>query len=171
VTDTPDTPDRDTSGRPSAGAVIAAACVLVAAVLLFFAGGALEGFRPEPSGRIPGDTKLPVGTSPEGELPAPPTVFRWEPGGDDVDLSQVIVFDDRRDRLWQSVPVKGSELTVDVEHVFAMAAAGHVYSWSVREFRAGRPRATSALVQFSFDVDVHGRGIGESMPGDPLFDR
>ncbi|MBZ0268761.1 hypothetical protein K8I85_11435, partial [bacterium] len=162
---------RAASGRPSPGALIAASCVLVAAVLLLVVGGVVEGFRPLPSGRIPEDTPLPVGEEPQGELPEPPAVFRWEPGGDDVDLSQVIIFDDRRERLWQSVPLTGSELTVDVAHVFDRAAAGHVYSWSVREFRNGRPRATSPLVQFSFDVDVHGRGIGESVPGEDLFDR
>ena len=169
--DPPDPPDRTLSGRPSRGGMIAAACVLVAAVALFLAGGAMDGFRPVPSGRIPDDTKLPVGIEPQGERPEPPTVFRWEPGGDDVDLSQVIVFDDRRNRLWQSVPIAGNEVVVDAAHVFERAAAGRVYSWSVREFHAGRPRATSALVQFSFDVDVHGRGIGESVPAEPLFDR
>lgn len=170
MTGSPETPGYD-ADRPSRGGTIAAACVVGAALALFLFGGAIEGFRPVPSGRIPEDTKLPVGTYPEGELPEPPAVFRWEPGGDDVDLSQVIVFDDRRNRLWQSVPLAGSEVAIDPPAVFAGAAAGRVYSWSVREFRGGRPRATSALVQFSFDVDVHGRGIGESVPAEPLFDR
>lgn len=170
MTGSPETPgpDRD---RPTRGGRIAAACVVGAALLLFLFGGAFEGFRPVPSGRVPEDTTLPVGTYPQGELPEPPTIFRWEPGGDDVDLSQVIVFDDRRNRLWQSVPLAGREVAIDAARVFERAAAGRVYSWSVREFRRGRPRATSALVQFSFDVDVHGRGIGESIPAEPLFDR
>jgi hypothetical protein len=159
------TPSVSRAGR--AWAVVLGGSAL--ALLLF--GGAREGFRPLPSGRIPADTPLPVGIEPSGNLDAPPSVFRWTPGGPDVDFSQVLVFDERFERVWQSAPVADHEIKVDPARVFARVAAGAPLSWSVREVRRGRPRATSAAVAFTFAVDVQGRGIGESLPGEPPIRR
>lgn len=145
------------------------AILVGAGVALALFGGALQGFRPEPSGRIPTDAVLPVALEPRGELPAPPTVFRWTPGGDDVDLVQVAIYRSNLEAVWQSSPVQGSSIEVDPREVFEDVAAGEQVSWRVREISRGRARATSAAQVFSFAVDVHGRGPAQSGPqGVPL---
>jgi hypothetical protein len=158
------------TGEPAPPVVrIVGILALVGALVLLVLGGVPENFRALPSGRIPADTPVPVILAPAGEQEQLPTVFRWTPGGPDVDFSQVLVFDDSLSRIWTSAPVRGSELTVDPAIVFDGIQAGTPCAWSVREVYQGRPRATSALQEFSFNHDWLGRPIGESRPGPKLL--
>ncbi len=144
--------------------------VLLAGAAALALGGDVAGnFRPEPSGAVDPDTPLPVPLEPEGELPAPPTVFRWTPGGDDVDLAQVVLFSSNYEVFWQSGPLEGPPLEIVPEEVFAGIPAGEPLAWRVREVARGRPRAASRMVVFSFTVDAHGRPIGESVPANPFL--
>jgi hypothetical protein len=140
---------------------------VAAAVVLVFAGGAFESFRPEPPAKIPPDTPLPVVLEPKGDLASPPKVFRWAPGGPDVDLAQVAIYRKNLEPLWQSSPIQGSSLEVDPRELFEGVGAGEPLVWRVREISQGRPRATSAFELFSFAVDVHGRGPAQSRPAPP----
>lgn len=163
---------KPTSESPSLSraAVVWSSVLLLAAIALLVGGGVRRNFAPEPSGRVADGTRLPRPLEPLGELEAPPVVFRWEAGGPDVDYSQILVFNERQERIWSSAPLTGSELTVDPQAVFGNLAAGPPVFWSVREVAGGRPRATSPMVEFLFLVDVQGRGIGESQPGEALID-
>ena len=58
---------------PPSAARAWSAVTIVGAVALFFGGGALDNFRPLPSGAIPPDTALPVLETPSGEVPEPPS--------------------------------------------------------------------------------------------------
>jgi hypothetical protein len=122
----------------------------------------VRGFRPEPSGAVPSDTKLPVLIEPEGELPNPPKVFRWTPGGTDVDLAQIAIYHTSLEPVWQSAPIHGSSLEIDPAVVFQGIGAGEKLCWRVREVTRGRPRATSAFARFQFDLDA--RGLGKESP-------
>ena len=146
-----------------------AAVLLAAGVALALGGNVADNFRPEPSGRVPADTPLPTPIQPQGELPSPPAVFDWTPGGPDVALSQIVIFRSNYDVLWESAPLAGPPVTVIPEEVFAGVPAGEPLAWRVREVSNGRPRATTALILFSFDLDTLGRPVGESVPGEPLL--
>lgn len=141
--------------------------VLAAAAAVVLGGNARESFRPEPSGAIPADTPLPVLHDPQGDLPAPPSQFAWTPGGNDVDLAQVVLFKSNLEVFWQSGPLSGPPLTVDPAEVFAGIPAGEPLAWRVREVSGGKPRASSDLVVFSFAVDTQGIPAGESRPALP----
>jgi hypothetical protein len=144
------------------------AVLLVAAVALLVGGGAVDNFRPLPSGAVPADTPLPVLESPRGELPEPPRVFKWTPGGE-RDLSQVTLLRGNLTPLWRSAPTESSELHVDPAVVFAeIPAGGHLY-WRVREVRDGKPRATSAVAEFWFVTHVRGQAEGKSAPMEPFL--
>ncbi len=152
---------------PSSAARVWSAVLLAAA--LFLAGGALENFRPLPSGAIPVDTPLPVLETPAGESSEPPSVFRWQAGGADRDLAQVTVFRTNLEPFWSSAPTDSTEIRVDPADVFAGIPAGERLYWRVREVRDGRPRASSALSEFVFTHDVLGRPVGESFSAEPLL--
>ncbi|MFN8179992.1 MAG: hypothetical protein U0167_18815 [bacterium] len=140
------------------------AVFVVAGILLVALGGAVQGFRPEPSGAVPADTPLPTLGEPQGPLPAPPKVFRWTPGGTDVDLSQVAIYRSTLEPLWQSSPVRGSSIEVEPSEVFQGVPAGEELLWRVREVSHGRPRASSAYGRFKFAVDTRGLGPGAAPP-------
>ncbi len=154
---------------PSSVRVVGAIALAGAIALLLF-GGVRENFRPIAGGRVPEDTPVPVCLEPAGDLEHPPTLFRWTSGGDDVDFAQVLLFDERLNRVWSSAPVTGAELRVE-SSVFDGLQAGTLCSWSVREVRQGRPRATSALAEFSFEFDTQGRPVGESLPAPEILRR
>lgn len=146
------------------------AFVLLAGAVLVALGGDLAGnFRPEPTGAVPADTPLPIPIEPEGDLPAPPSVFRWTPGGEDVDLAQVVLFRSNYEVFWQSGPLEGPPLTVVPGEVFAGVPAGETLAWRVREVSHGRPRAASGMTVFSFAVDVQGLPVGQSRPAQPFL--
>jgi len=153
------------SELPAAPVRLWSAVLVAGAVVLFVAGGAIDNFRPEPSGLMPEDTPRPVPGDPQGELESPPSRFEWTPGGDDVDVAQVVIFRESLDLLWQSSPRKGPPVELVPEDVFADVPAGEWIYWRIREVQGGRPRATSALVQFRFATDVHGRGVPAIVPG------
>ena len=140
------------------------AVLVVAGILVAALGGAVQGFRPEPSGAVPADTPLPTLSEPQGDLPAPPKVFRWTPGGTDVDLAQVAVYRSTLEPLWQSAPLRGSSIQVDPADVFQGVPAGEELLWRVREVSHGRPRAASAYGRFKFAVDTRGVGPGAAPP-------
>lgn len=168
-----ETPVEETSGRQDARPSQEAKWVFgltSGAVALFVAFGAAENLRPEASGRISQDTVLPVSIAPIGELESPPTEFRWTPGGEDVDFSQIVLFDDRLQRIWASPLLREPRLTVDPQQLFRGVVAGRKCGWTVREVYQGRPRATSAIAEFSFATDVKGRGVGESIADAPLIE-
>jgi hypothetical protein len=140
------------------------AVFVVLGILVAALGGAVQGFRPEPSGAVPADTPLPLLGEPQGDLPAPPKVFRWTPGGTDVDLSQVAIYRSTLEPLWQSSPVRGTSIEVDPADVFQGVPAGEQLLWRVREVSRGRPRASSAYGKFKFAVDTRGLGAGVAPP-------
>ena len=152
---------------PPAATRFWSAVLVGAAVVLVLAGGAFRNFRPEPPARVPADTAIPVIQEPKGQLQTPPTVFRWTPGGTDVDLAQIAIYRGNLEPVWQSSPLQGSSLEVDPHELFEGVAAGEPLYWRVREISRGRPRATSSFAPFSFAVDVHGRGPEESQPAPP----
>jgi hypothetical protein len=147
--------------EPSSGPIRLWSIVLVAAgLLLAWLGGARENFRPEPSGAVPVDTPIPVALEPQGELPEPPKVFRWTPGGTDVDVSQVAIYRSTLEPLWQSRPTHATSLELDPSQVFHGIPAGEELAWRVREVSRGRPRATSAFVKFKFQKNAEGLPVG-----------
>lgn len=132
------------------------------ALLLFLLGGVRENFRPPGAGRPAAEIALPVPLEPEGEYPAPPTTFRWKPGGDGVDLYQVVLHRASFERFWESAPLRGvTELTIPREAYDGIPAGQQLY-WRVREVSGGRARATSAYTPFRFRVDSKGYGPGEA---------
>ena len=155
----------DLSPPATAAARTWVGAVLALAVVVFLVGGGAGNFRPVSRDLVTEDTPIPVGLSPEGVQEAPPTEFRWTPGGEDADLTQLVLYRADRKRLWQSAPLRGAELEVPLsayEHI----PAGETLYCRVREVRRGKPRATSALVAFWFRVDLKGRGPGEGVRTD-----
>jgi hypothetical protein len=143
--------------------------VLVGAAVLLGVAGVRGNFRGESARGSPSDAPLPALAEPVGELPEPPGVFRWTPSGPEVGLSQVTVFRGNLEPWWYSAPLDTCVIEVDPAEVFAGIPAGETVFWRVREVTDGRPRATSALVQFSFALDAQGRGPGEAPPEEPLL--
>jgi hypothetical protein len=141
--------------------------VLVTAAAIFLLGGGATNFRPVPRDLVAPDTPLPVGLEPEGVHDTPPTMFRWTPGGQDVDLSQLLLYRGNRSRIWQSAPVQGSELEIPLA-AYQDIPAGETLYWRVREVRRGKARASSARVAFWYQLDSQGRGPGEGVVTDIL---
>ena len=150
---------------PAGPARFWSAVLLAGAIALALGRGAPDNFRPEPPARMAADTPLPLLEEPQGALPHPPRTFRWTPGGPDVSLAQVMLFRKTLEPFWQSGPVEGPPLEVDPDEVFAGIPAGENLFWRVREVIDGRPRAVSALAEFTFETDTQGRPIGESVAG------
>jgi len=149
---------------PSRPALVWSTVLLLGAVALLLLGDVRGNFAPEPSPRLPEDTPLPVLQEPLGELERPPSRFVWTPGGPEVDYAQVLLFDERQERFWESAPLTGGELEVDPATVFSEVPAGPPLTWRVREVADGRPRAISAVGEFRFTTGVDGLGIGETAP-------
>ncbi|MEZ5063702.1 MAG: hypothetical protein R3B81_03155 [bacterium] len=105
---------------------------------------------------------IPEIEGPEGTLPVPPREFRWTPGGDDVEWSQVLLYRATFERLWESPPLTEPVFPVDPREVFRGIPAGEEVWWKVREIADGRARAASRLVRFTFEVDAFGHGPGEA---------
>lgn len=124
---------------------IGVAAVGLGAFLLYFMGGRTA--PPKAVAPSPEDVKLPVPLEPAGELETAPLRFDWEPGGDDVDLSQVILFRGDLSRFWETAPVETSEVTVPL-HAFDGIYPMEPCFWRVREVTDGRPRAASELKGF-----------------------
>jgi hypothetical protein len=90
---------------------------------------------------------LPKLIEPAGILDSVPQQFRWTPGGDDVDISQVIIFRGDMTRIWESAPTDSDEVTVPL-HMFNLIAPMEPLFWRVREVTDGKPRAASDLMPF-----------------------
>lgn len=155
----PATPD------PSIRAWSVAILALAAAILVL--GGGVANFRPVSRDLVSPDTPIPVGIEPEGVQDTPPTEFRWTPGGDDVDLAQLILYRGDRKRLWQSAPIRGSDFEVPLD-AYRDIPAGETLYWRVREVRRGKARAAAAFVAFWYQKDLQGRGPGEGVRTDFL---
>jgi len=120
------------------------AAVAVGALLLYLLGGR----TPPPKAAAPAEeVKLPQPLEPAGELETAPLRFVWEPGGEDVDLSQVIIFRGDLSRVWETAPVETSEVTIPL-HAFSGIYPMEPCYWRVREVTDGRPRAASVLKGF-----------------------
>jgi hypothetical protein len=158
--------DSDASNAPGVPRTWIAAGLLLAAAV-FVVGGGASNFRPLPRDLVPEDTPVPVGIEPEGVCEVPPAKFRWTPGGDDVELSQLLVYRGDLKRLWQSAPVRGAEIEIPVS-AYKDIPAGETLHWRVREVRRGKARATSALVSFWYQTDLEGRKPGEGVHTDFL---
>jgi predicted phage tail protein len=152
-----------TSSRPPNAPVVRTwgVAVLLLAAAIFVLGGGATNFRPVSRDLVAEDTPIPVGIEPEGVQDTPPTVFRWTPGGDDVDLTQLILYRADKKRLWQSAPTRAAELEVPLE-AYRHIPAGETLYWRVREVRRGKARAASAFVAFWFQIDLQGKGPGET---------
>lgn len=135
--------------------------VVLAAGLLFVLGGGWANLRGS-AGEGSGEIVLPVALEPErGELPAPPTHFRWIPGTEGA-TSQLVLHKMTYEPMWSSPPLRGvSEYDVPLE-AYDGIAAGEPIVWRVREARDGKPLGSSAYVTFTFRVDSRGYGPGEA---------
>jgi len=91
--------------------------------------------------------KLPEPIEPAAYVDTAPLRFVWTPGGDDVDLSQVIIFRGDMTRIWESAPTDTNEVTVPL-HAFDVIYPMEPCFWRVREVTDGKPRAASALKPF-----------------------
>lgn len=123
--------------------------VLVAAlgtVLLFVVARATAPTKPEPP-LAKEAVKLPEPLEPAGEVESAPLRFVWKPGGEDVDLSQVIIFRGDLSRIWESAPSETNEVTIPL-HAFDPVYPMEPCFWRVREVTDGQPRAASPLKSF-----------------------
>jgi hypothetical protein len=139
-----------------------ALAAVAAAGLLFVLGGGWANLRGS-AVRADGKIALPVALEPEeGELPTPPTRFRWTPGTPGA-TAQLVLHRMTYEPLWSSPPLEGgvSELGVPLS-AYHGVEAGHVLVWRVREALDGKPLGSSAYVRFAFRVDADGYGPGEA---------
>jgi hypothetical protein len=136
------------------------AVVLLAAALLVVFGGGVGTLR-GPDAIEPDEIRLPETIEPAGNVPTPPTTFRWKPGREDA-VAQVMVFKSNFEPLWTSAPLQGkSELTVPVE-IYEGQAAGAMLCWRVREVVFGHALGSSEYELFSFRIDSKGYGPGQA---------
>lgn len=157
-------------GRPAgaeAAAVRAWAVVAVlGAALLFGLGGGWANLRgaagPRAAWPRGAEPALPVALEPQrGELPSPPTRFRWTPGTSGA-TAQLVLHRVTHEPFWSSPPLVGvSELEVPLG-VYEGIGAGQPVMWRVREALDGKPLGSSEYVTFTFRVDHQGYGPGES---------
>jgi hypothetical protein len=94
-----------------------------------------------------GEPTLPELLEPIGVLESAPTRFVWKPSGEDVDLTQLIVFRGDMSRFWESAPTESSEVTIPL-HAFDGIYPMEPCFWRVREVTDGRPKAASGLKGF-----------------------
>ena len=153
-------PDRQVEARSHR---LWAIVVLLGTALLFFLGGGVGALRgPE---RLDISTlQIPVLLEPvAGELPTPPTKFRWTPGHPDA-VAQVVLHRQDYVPLWSSQPLSGvSELEIPRE-VWEGRPAGRTFLWRVREALGGKPLGSSAYVEFTFRRDWMGFAEGKLPP-------
>jgi hypothetical protein len=122
--------------------------LFLAAILLVLAGGRTP---PEKAPAEDAKDQYPELVEPAGELDDPPLRFVWNPGGEDVDLSQVVVYRSNLDRIWETIPLGPGtrEITIPLQ-AYAGTYPGEPCFWRVLEARDGRSRAVSALKEFKF---------------------
>jgi hypothetical protein len=177
VTDADAMTDAGPRGRPGAGAEAAAVrawagTVVLGAALLFVLGGGWANLHGAvgPGSARHGATgpSLPVALEPlRGELPSPPTRFRWTPGTPGA-TAQLVLHRVTYEPLWSSPPLLGvSELEVPLSAYDGVGAAMPL-TWRVRETLDGKPLGSSDYVMFTFRVDNQGYGPGESVTTDYL---
>src|ERR1700752_1656156 len=94
--------------RLGAGIVLAAALLLGVVAIRAPRGDASE----SPALREVG---VPQPIEPVGVVEARPPLFTWTPGGDDVDLTQVIVYGREMTRLWETAPLDTNVATIPIE--------------------------------------------------------
>ncbi|MGQ0720430.1 MAG: hypothetical protein ACT4PE_02525 [Candidatus Eiseniibacteriota bacterium] len=155
------TPDAE---HPDAKATVASspwtAVVLITAALLVVFGGGVGTFR-GPEAIELDEIRLPETIEPEGDVPTPPTAFRWTPGVEDA-LAQVMIYKPNFEILWTSAPLEGkSELAVPLE-IYEGQAAGSPLYWRVREVIRGHALGSSEYEMFSFRIDAQGYGPGQA---------
>jgi len=126
--------------------------------------GAFRSFRTIERLPDPSAVTLPVPLEPEGELEEPPRVFRWTPGGDDVEFAQVVIYRASFERIWESPPLTEPYFEVDPDLAFLGIPPWEECSWKVREVVGGRPRSTSRIASFQFRKDHRGLEAGEGEP-------
>ena len=115
---------------------------------------------PEPEVSV--EIGIPQPLSPQGDLPIVPSVFRWEPGGDDAEWSQVVIYRGNLERIWQSPLLRRADsYEVDPKLAFLGIPAGEDCFWRVRELVEGQARAISAFGEFKYERDALGYGPGE----------
>jgi hypothetical protein len=124
------------------------ALLIVGALLLFLGGGAVENFRSDPP-VFADDESLPLPIVPDGMSDELPTLFRWTPGSDETEFSQVVLHRSTFEPFWRSRPVRGDRLEISPS-VFDDIRPGELSFWRVREVARGKPRAGSAFTAFSW---------------------
>ena len=138
--------------------------VVVVLALVLGVPGALRNFRAVERLPDPSTVGLPEPIEPEGELEEPPRVFRWTPGGEDVDFAQVVIYRASYERIWESPPLTEAHFELDPDQAFLGIPPWEECAWKVREVVAGRPRASSRLAMFQFRKDHRGLEAGEALP-------
>jgi hypothetical protein len=136
--------------------------VLVAALLLGVAAvRAPRGDEPQDAARR--EVGIPQPIEPIGIVDDPPTRFTWTPGGDDVDLSQLIVYGRDMARLWESAPLDTNVAVIPLD-AYSGVGAGQTCFWRVREVSDGKARAASAIKVFAFRRDLAGNVVEPKLP-------
>jgi hypothetical protein len=99
--------------------------------------------------------EIPAAIEPIGAMDEPPTRFVWTPGGDDVELSQLILYGRDMKRIWETGPLDTCVATVPLV-AYSGIRAGETCFWRVREVANGKARAASNMQPFAFRRDLAG---------------
>jgi hypothetical protein len=134
--------------------------VLIAAALLALLGGGIATFRGPDVVDLEA-VRLPVTVEPTGNVPTPPTAYRWTPGTEGA-VAQMMIYKPNFEILWTSPPLEGTtELTTPID-IYQGQAAGAPLYWRVREVLRGHALGSSEYEMFSFRVDANGYGPGQA---------
>lgn len=138
--------------------------VLLAAALFFVAARSSSmSEAPDPLRAI----EIPHVVEPIGDVDLPPTRFHWTPGGDDVDLSQVIVYRKDSARIWESSPTESTEV-IAPDFIYEGIRPGEPCYWRVREVTDGKARAASGMTRFVFRRDSLGNEAPATLLNKPM---
>lgn len=130
------------------------ALLLVSGFLAWSGSRPVEGSAAAPSA-APDSVGIPQLIEPIGLVEKPPLVFRWQPGGDDVDYTQLLVYRSDMMRLYASAPLETNSTEVP-PYIYDTTGPGVPIFWRVREIRGGKARATSGFRKVFYRADFKG---------------
>jgi hypothetical protein len=156
---------RTTPGNDAFAERVGAGVVVAAAVIL-----GIVALRPSPveseAPQALRDVGIPQPIEPLGPVDDPPTRFVWTPGGEDVDLSQVIVYGKDMQRIWATAPLDTNVATIPLDAYLGIGAGENCF-WRVREVKDGKARAASGMRPFAFRRDLAGNVVELVNPLEP----
>lgn len=135
------------------------ALLLVSGVLAWSGSRPFEGSATASSAAAlsatPDSVGIPQLVEPIGLVETPPLEFRWQPGGDDVDYTQLLIYRSDMLRLYTSGPLETNSATVP-PYVYDTTGPGVPIFWRVREIRDGKARAASGFRKVFYRADFKG---------------